>query len=181
MNVPHTNASKTAIKKPLKKILIKIGGTFISTNNALSLLFSDIAEIQNKYKIVIVHGGGVALSDYSVKNGCAARFTTAGLRITSTEEMLYADRILSGQINTHLVRFAVRYGIQAVGLTGGDASLIVGKRLYDERYENNLMHTGTPDICNTHILSLLTGAHYVPYCMLACSNTARHGTKHKRR
>lgn len=143
---------------PRKNAVIKIGGTFLENKARLCMFFSELAEMQKRYTVVVVHGGGNTISAYSKSYGIKSRFTAGGLRLTSDAEMLYADRILSGEINTYLVRMALPCGIRAVGLSAVDGNLIHAQAIHE--------HTGRVTSCNTHVLETLTQDQYVP---MVCS------------
>lgn len=174
----------------MQKIIIKIGGTFLDDEQALGVLLKDIAAMTKKSaakrtarmgpriapkigpKIVLVHGGGKALSAYSAQHGAQARFTKDGLRITGTQEMLYADRILRGELNTRIVRQCAAEGLAAVGLSCADGLLCAGSPL------DGLMHTAAAASCNAHLLDTLASAGYLAVvCSVSVSAATRGSTR----
>ena len=139
-----------------KKVLIKIGGTFLSDSTLLDILLEEIKHLSNTYSFVLVHGGGKTLSAYSKEHNTHAEFDTEGRRITSDIEMLYSDRILSGEINTKLVRTCTKNQLKAVGISGADANLIIGTPL------NSSTYSGTVNACNITLVTTLITQGYVP-------------------
>jgi len=55
-----------------------------------------------------------------------------GIRITTPDEMEVVDMVLAGRVNTELVRLAHRHRVPALGLTGADGGLLVGRLLVPE-------------------------------------------------
>ncbi len=137
-----------------QNVVIKIGGTFLDDEARLFLLLSELTLLQKRYTLALVHGGGNAISAYSRSYGIEARFSQNGLRLTSSAEMLHADRILSGEINTHLVRMALGQGIDAVGLSAVDGALIDAHAIE--------AHTGRVESCNPRVVETLSAAGYLP-------------------
>lgn len=74
-------------------------------------------------KPVIVHGGGIQISNVMEKMGKKAKFID-GLRSTDSETMEIVEMVLGGLINSEIVSLINHHGAPAVGLTGVDGELI---------------------------------------------------------
>ncbi len=112
-----------AISKDLH-IVVKIGGAVAEDANAIDHLFEELRDYTGR--AVLVHGGGAAVTRHSRLLGLESIFS-AGVRITSAQEMEVVDMVLAGRVNTQLVRRAVGRGIGAAGLTGADCALFRGR------------------------------------------------------
>ena len=107
--------------------VIKLGG---STLGAHDTSLRDVADARKSGRqIVIVHGGGAAVSAWLQRTGVEARFVR-GLRVTDAPTLDVVVAVLAGVVNKQLVAQLAALGAGAVGLSGADAS-ILGARRYD--------------------------------------------------
>jgi acetylglutamate kinase len=112
-----------------KTIVIKYGGSSmeeetVRRNFALDVVLLKFIGIHP----VIVHGGGPQISDMLKRIGKKSQFIE-GMRVTDDETMDIVEMVLVGKVNKELVKLINHQGGKAVGLSGKDGQLIVGKRL----------------------------------------------------
>jgi acetylglutamate kinase len=108
--------------------VIKLGG---STLGAHDTSLRDIAEARRGGRsIVVVHGGGAAVSAWLQRAGVEARFVN-GLRVTDAATLEVVVAVLAGVVNKQLVAELSALGAPAIGVSGAD-SLILQARRYDE-------------------------------------------------
>jgi acetylglutamate kinase len=108
--------------------VIKLGG---STLGARDTSLRDIADARRAgHEIVVVHGGGAAISAWLKRTGVAARFER-GLRVTDAATLEVVVAVLAGVVNKQLVAELGALGAPAIGLSGAD-SMILQARRYDE-------------------------------------------------
>jgi acetylglutamate kinase len=107
-------------------VLIKIGGELAGDASALSALAGDIVSLGRARSFVLVHGGGAEVSELMNRLGTQPVFRD-GVRITAPEEMDQVDQVLSGRINKRLVRSFQEGGTNAVGISGSDGRLLIGR------------------------------------------------------
>jgi len=107
--------------------------------------------------LVIVHGGGDEVSALQASLGSNASFV-GGRRVTTARDLDIVRMALSGTANKRLVAALVDRGIEAIGLSGEDAGLIVAKPLDIEL----LGFVGSPCRVNVSLLSHLIGGGYLP-------------------
>jgi len=112
------------------KTVVKIGGTVAEDAAVTRLLFEEIAAGEYPGSVVLVHGGGKAVTRISERLGITPVFED-GVRVTPPDEMELVDMVLAGRVNTELVRIAGAAGTEAVGLTGADRMLLVGRCVGD--------------------------------------------------
>lgn len=110
-------------------LIVKIGGTVAADTACTALLLKELSTIGRP--AVLVHGGGKSVSAMSSTLGMNPQFRD-GIRITTPEEMEVVDMVLAGRVNTELVRLAHRHHVPALGLTGADGGLLVGRLLIPE-------------------------------------------------
>jgi len=111
-----------------RRTVIKLGG---STLGAHDTSLRDIAEARRAgVEIVVVHGGGAAISAWLERTGVAPRFER-GLRVTDAATLDVVVAVLAGVVNKQLVAELGALGAPAIGLSGAD-SMILQARRYDE-------------------------------------------------
>ena len=108
--------------------VIKLGG---STLGAHDTSLRDIAAARRVgQNIVVVHGGGAAISAWLQRAGIEARFVR-GLRVTDAASLEVVVAVLAGIVNKTLVAQLSAMGAPAIGISGAD-SLILQARRYDD-------------------------------------------------
>ncbi len=99
----------------------KIGGNELDSPEFLATLAQTVAAAPEQ--VTIVHGGGQAIADLQAKLGLEA-VKVDGLRVTDTESLAAAQMVLSGKANKLIVTALLAAGVDAVGLSGVDGSLL---------------------------------------------------------
>ena len=111
-------------------ITIKIGGSVVDEMHESTI--SDIKDVARYESIIIVHGGGKAVTRTCEKMGKEPRFVTSpsGIksRYTDKETADIFTMVMSGGVNKEIVRLLQKNGINAVGISGADAGLIRAQR-----------------------------------------------------
>lgn len=105
-------------------VVVKYGGNAM-VDEALARQFADDVVLLQTVgaKPVVVHGGGPQIGDLLARLGKETVFKD-GLRVTDAETLEVARMVLEGKINSEIVAGINVHGPLAVGLSGGDASLI---------------------------------------------------------
>lgn len=144
MNVPN----------PL--LVVKLGGSALDQQRTM---LADIRTIwQSGWHVVVVHGGGPAVSHMLDRLALDTRFHN-GLRVTDAAVLEVVQMVLGGQTNQNLVGAAQTMGIPAVGLTGLDGGLLAA-RAYREM--GDIGFVGTVTEVRLAVLSALLAARLVP-------------------
>jgi acetylglutamate kinase len=106
-------------------LVVKLGG---STLAAQTEMLADItALVARGERVVVVHGGGAAVSRWMERLGLTPTFKD-GLRVTDAPTLEVVRMVLAGTINQQLVAVACRLGAPAIGLTGLDGGLLQARR-----------------------------------------------------
>jgi acetylglutamate kinase len=100
-------------------LTVKLGGAVAGT--ALDVLHV-LAESADP-SLVIVHGGGSEVGDWSRRLGIEPRFHD-GLRVTDEATIEVVVAVLGGLVNARLVAQLQATGRQAIGLTGADGGML---------------------------------------------------------
>ena len=99
-------------------VLVKVGGSVMEGEEALSSLMDDISFMRAVgMKVVIVHGGGKAISRAIKESGHEPRFVD-GQRVTDEQTMEIVRRTLNNVVNPDIVRRLTERGVNAKPLHG---------------------------------------------------------------
>jgi acetylglutamate kinase len=135
--------------------VIKIGGRVQRDAKLATALAQLWLDAPGSY--CVVHGGGETISALQTQLGGAPRFVD-GRRVTTDRDIEVLRMALSGVANKELVSSLSTKGIEAVGVSGEDASLLVARAL-DARV---LGKVGRVVEVNDVLLHTLLGAGYLP-------------------
>lgn len=138
----------------MNPLAIKIGG---STLGSADTTVEDLVTLQKRgVPLVVVHGGGNAVSDWLARLGISTSFVR-GLRVTDLETLKVVTAVLAGLINKELVSAIWRSGGKAVGLSGVDGGLMLAKNKTPE-----LGYAGEEIKVNVAVIEILLKAGYMP-------------------
>lgn len=135
-------------------LVVKIGG---STLGAHDTSLEDLVELQRRgAHVVVVHGGGPAISGWLARLDAPTRFVR-GLRVTDAPALEVVTAVLAGLINKQLVAQLLVRGARAVGLSGADGGLLAAV-LEDEE----LGFVGRLTGVDTRVLQTLLSGGFLP-------------------
>ncbi len=140
-------------------LVVKIGGKSAENDALVMALTRELETLQSQgVKILLVHGGGITISEIQGKYGIKPRFID-GLRQTEPSEMPLVDMALAGGVNKRLVRTLRQGGLNAWGLCGADAGILKAESIAVSAAENR---TGRVTSVDIRPLNLLWSGGYVP-------------------
>ncbi|MCL1920148.1 MAG: acetylglutamate kinase, partial [Kiritimatiellaeota bacterium] len=85
-------------------VLVKVGGSVMEIPENLEGLLTDIALMSAVgMKVVLVHGGGKAISRGMARAGIAPQFVR-GLRVTTEEAVRVVEQVIKHEVNANVVR-----------------------------------------------------------------------------
>ncbi len=154
-----------------KTFVVKFSGKVTENKENLASLVEELALLhQVGIKICVIHGGGKQLSEMAKKLG-VAQTVIEGRRVTSDETLELAKMIFAGTINTNILAALRQRGINAVGVSGVDGNIVHAVKRPPKLITN--VETGETETIdfgnvgdvleiNTHLLSLLLDADYLP-------------------
>lgn len=103
-----------------RTVVVKFGGSAMVRPALLEALVDDLVLLRAVgVQVVLVHGGGRAVSEMGRRLGLEPRFVD-GLRITDSQTMRVAQQVQIGGISRDIVALIGRRGGRAVGLSGHD-------------------------------------------------------------
>ncbi len=134
-------------------IVIKIGGSTLGEHDTS---LSDCVELHREGRqVVVVHGGGAAVTDWQRRLGAEATWVD-GLRSTTPESLEVVVAVLAGLINKELTRQLQLLGAPAVGLSGVDAGTLCSP------ISERIGLVGETPRCNPHTLQRTLDAGLLP-------------------
>ncbi len=152
-------------------VVVKIGGArAVDPKGALA----DVASlVEDGEDVVLTHGGSTAVDETLDALGEEPTYveTPGGVvgRFTDERTMDVFKMVMPGKLNTDLVESLQNEGVDAVGLSGTDGKLLVGKRKSAVRVKEDGKkkikrgdHSGTIDSVNTELLDTLLADGYTP-------------------
>lgn len=142
-----------------KIMVVKYGGSAMVDEVIKKSVIEDLVMLKLAgFKLIIVHGGGNDINNWSEKLGIKSTFIN-GLRVTDEKTMEIAEMVLS-KINKELVQIFESKGIKAVGISGKDGGTIK----VTKRFENNqnIGYVGKIKHVDSTLLKMLLDNDYVP-------------------
>jgi len=133
--------------------VVKLGGNELDRAGWLEAWAREVAQAG---PVVIVHGGGRAISALSGRLGLPI-VQRDGLRVTSPEVAEVVEMVLAGPVSRVVVGALSRAGVDAVGVSGIDGGLLVA-----ERYDQNLGEVGRITSVHPALLTALLAAGFTP-------------------
>jgi len=105
------------------RLVVKVGGAALDNKDVVKNFAHSISGLARRgHQVVVVHGGGMALSRTLRELGRETKFVN-GLRVTDSATRDVALMVLAGQLNKMLVAALTASGQTAIGLCGGDLGL----------------------------------------------------------
>src|ERR1700761_5680696 len=113
-----------------KVVVVKVGGSIMDDELALSNLLTDIVFMNYVgMQPVLVHGGGKAINEAMEKSGLTPQMVM-GRRYTDERTLAIAEQVLCNQINKFIVNFINGQGCEAMGLHSLSSVVLFAERTY---------------------------------------------------
>ena len=110
----------------MKKLtIVKVGGAVVEDDAQLTQLLTDFAAIEGAK--VLVHGGGRRATKTAERLGIETKMVE-GRRITDAAMLEVVTMVYGGLVNKNVVARLQALGIDAIGLTGADANIILSTK-----------------------------------------------------
>ncbi len=150
-----------------KIIVVKIGGSTLGQHDTT---LDDLVSLQKRrVSIVVVHGGGDAVTDWLNRLNIPTNFIQ-GLRVTDSETLKVVIAVLAGLVNKELVSEINKRGGRAIGLSGVDGAIIAGKNK-----NPGLGLTAEELTVDVKLLRILLNVGYMPVIAPICLNSDSSG------
>jgi acetylglutamate kinase len=148
-----------------KVIVVKVGGSIMDDELALSQILTDIVFMNYVgMQPVLVHGGGKAINEAMDKAGLTPQWIQ-GRRYTDERTLAIAEQVLCNQINRFIVNFIQSQGCEAMGLHSLSSVVLFAEKTYlkgEEGRRIDLGMVGDVKAVNARLLQLLVQADSIP-------------------
>ena len=150
--------------------VVKLGGDVLSDPAILDGVSAQLGLLSSLgIRLVVVHGGGPQATALSRRLGVEPTIV-AGRRVTDDPALDVAKMVYGGMLNTDLVAALREHRLQAVGLSGVDADLILAKRrppvsVVDDAGRTRTVdygHVGDIERVDPRVLYTLVEARFIP-------------------
>ena len=106
-------------------IVAKLGGSALGSHDTT---LNDVVTLAVAgMRVVLVHGGGAAISDWLQRTGQEPKFI-GGLRVTDAAALEIVVMVLAGKVNKELVASLLAKGARAVGISGLDGAMLKARQ-----------------------------------------------------
>src|SRR6188508_1716482 len=148
-----------------KVIVVKVGGSIMDDEQALSNILTDIVFMNYVgMQPILVHGGGKAINDAMRTAGLEPQMVM-GRRYTDDRTLAIAEHVLCNQINRTIVNFIQSQGCEAMGLHSLSSVVLFAEKTYlngPDGRRIDLGHVGEVKSVNARLLQLLVQADSIP-------------------
>jgi len=111
-----------------KTFVVKAGGGVFGDMEATRVLMEQIGILHYfGVRVIMVHGGGPQLTEVGEKLGVSSRMVQ-GRRVTDEKSIEVTAMVLNGLINTRILAICREFDIEAIGISGVDANLILAHK-----------------------------------------------------
>src|SRR6266550_1705213 len=148
-----------------KVIVVKVGGSIMDDDQALSNLLNDIVFMNYVgMQPVLVHGGGKAINQAMETAGLVPQMVM-GRRYTDERTLALAEQVLCNEVNKFIVNFIQSQGCEAMGLHSLSSVVLFAEKTYlqgegGRRIDLGLV--GEVKSVNARLLQLLVQADSIP-------------------
>ena len=148
-----------------KVIVVKIGGSIMDDEQALSNILTDIVFMNYVgMQPILVHGGGKAINAAMEQAGLQPQMVQ-GRRYTDERTLAIAEHVLCNQINRFIVNFIQSQGCEAMGLHSLSSVVLFAEKTFLSGAEGrriDLGMVGEVKAVNARLLQLLVQADSIP-------------------
>lgn len=148
-----------------KEVVVKIGGSIMDDETALSNILTDIVFMNYVgMQPVLVHGGGKAINAAMEKAGLQPQWVQ-GRRYTDERTLAIAEHVLCNDINRFIVNFIQSQGCEAMGLHSLSSVVLFAEKTYlagEDGRRIDIGMVGEVKSVNQRLLELLVQADAIP-------------------
>jgi acetylglutamate kinase len=161
-----------------KVVVVKVGGSIMDDENALSDILTDIVFMNYVgMQPILVHGGGKAINQAMETAGLVPQMVM-GRRYTDERTLAIAEHVLCNQINKFIVTFIQSQGCEAMGLHSLSSVVLFAEKTYLQGPDGrriDLGLVGEVKQVNSRLLQLLVQADAIPCIATIARDTAGRG------
>ncbi len=148
-----------------KVVVVKVGGSIMDDEKALTDLLNDIVFMNYVgMQPILVHGGGKAINQKMETAGLQPQMVM-GRRYTDERTLAIAEQVLCNEINAFIVNFIQTQGCEAMGLHSLSSVVLFAEKTYlpgPDGRRIDLGLVGEVTAVNNRLLQLLVQADSIP-------------------
>jgi acetylglutamate kinase len=148
-----------------KVVVVKVGGSIMDDERALTDLLNDIVFMNYVgMQPILVHGGGKAINQRMETAGLQPQMVM-GRRYTDERTLAIAEQVLCNEINAFIVNFIQAQGCEAMGLHSLSSVVLFAEKTYlpgPDGRRIDLGLVGEVTTVNHRLLQLLVQADSIP-------------------
>ena len=148
-----------------KVVVVKVGGSIMDDERALSQLLNDIVFMNYVgMQPILVHGGGKAINQRMETAGLVPQMVM-GRRYTDERTLALAEQVLCNEVNKFIVNFIQGQGCEAMGLHSLSSNVLFAEKTYLAGADGrriDLGYVGEVKSVNNRLLQLLVQADSIP-------------------
>jgi acetylglutamate kinase len=148
-----------------KVVVVKVGGSIMDDEKALTDLLNDIVFMNYVgMQPILVHGGGKAINQKMETAGLQPQMVM-GRRYTDERTLAIAEQVLCNEINASIVNFIQAQGCEAMGLHSLSSVVLFAEKTYlpgPDGRRIDLGLVGEVTTVNARLLQLLVQADSIP-------------------
>jgi acetylglutamate kinase len=148
-----------------KVVVVKVGGSIMDDEKALSALLNDIVFMNYVgMQPILVHGGGKAINQRMEQAGLVPQMVM-GRRYTDERTLALAEQVLCNEVNRFIVNFIQSQGCEAMGLHSLASNVLIAEKTYlsgPDGRRIDLGYVGEVKSVNNRLLQLLVQADSIP-------------------
>jgi acetylglutamate kinase len=148
-----------------KVVVVKVGGSIMDDEKALSALLNDIVFMNYVgMQPILVHGGGKAINQRMEQAGLVPQMVM-GRRYTDERTLALAVQVLCNEVNRFIVNFIQSQGCEAMGLHSLSSNVLFAEKTYLAGADGrriDLGYVGEVKSVNNRLLQLLVQADSIP-------------------
>jgi acetylglutamate kinase len=148
-----------------KVVVVKIGGSIMDDEQALSTILNDIVFMNYVgMQPILVHGGGKAINQAMEAAGLVPQMVM-GRRYTDERTLAIAEHVLCNQVNKFIVNFIQSQGCEAMGLHSLSSVVLFAEKTFVQQPDGrriDLGYVGDVTGVNSRLLQLLVQADSIP-------------------
>src|SRR5256714_9287177 len=148
-----------------KVVVVKVGGSIMDDEQALTNLLTDIVFMNYVgMQPILIHGGGKAINEAMAKAGLEPQMVL-GRRYTDERTLAIAEHVLCNQVNRFVVNFIQSQGCEAMGLHSLSSNVLFAEKTFLQGPEGrriDLGLVGEVTSVNARLLQLLVQADSIP-------------------
>lgn len=150
-------------------VIVKLSGHQIGEPEFLRDFARAIVDLTRQQPVIVVHGGGRAITELQDKLGIATHYVD-GLRVTDAATLDLVMMALCGLVNKRIVHHLLAAGVDALGMSGVDRRVVAAVPMHHP--DTDMGYTGEVTHVRAEVLQALLDQGVTPVLSPVCFGMA---------